>query len=212
MAGNLLMSFLNKIELLDEYEYAENFIGCMLSPVITGIKPASTITLKNCRRKLYNYWNENGCNILGRYNLESITLQETEEGIVLLVYDRSNLSEHLRLEKNHKLLCEFGYNNNFQLERCLNCLRERIVNGSFPHESGIFLGIPYEDVIGFINGDKCLFNGYWKVYTNNYDHREIFSLYDESKKVYILNILENRKNKVKNLYVNHKQLLYECNS
>ena len=46
MAGNLLMSFLNKIELLDEDEYAENFIGCMLSPVITGIKPASTITLK----------------------------------------------------------------------------------------------------------------------------------------------------------------------
>ncbi len=60
MDDNLLMSFLKKIELLNEYDYAEKCIGYMLSPVITGIKPASTITLKNCKRKLYNFWNEGG--------------------------------------------------------------------------------------------------------------------------------------------------------
>ncbi len=208
MDDNLLMSFLKKIELLNEYDYAEKFIGYMLSPVITGIKPASTITLKNCKRKLYNFWNEGGTNILHQYNLESIVLQETNEGIILLIYDRFNLTQHLELQKNHKLLCEFGYNYNFQLEKCLNCLKKRVANGKFPHESGIFLGIPYEDVIGFINRDKCLFSGYWKVYENNNRYKEIFDLYDKSKKIYMLNVLQNKKNRIKNLYVNHRQYLY----
>lgn len=208
MADNLLMSFLKEIELLNEDDYAEKFIGYMLSPVITGIKPASTITLKNCRRKLYSFWNESGCNILKQYNLESIVLQETKEGIILLVYDRFNLTQHLELQKNHKLLCEFGYNHNFKLERCLNCLKRRVVNGKFPHESGIFLGIPYEDVIGFINGDECLFSGYWKVYKNNNRYREIFDLYDKSKEIYMLNTLGNKKGRIKNLYVNRRLALY----
>ncbi len=202
MAENLLMSFLREIELLNEDDYAEKFIGYMLSPVITGIKPASIITLKNCKRKLYSFWNEGGRNILRQYNLEYIVLQETNEGIILLIYDRFNLTQ------NHRLLCELGYNYNFQLEKCLNCLKKRVANGKFPHESGIFLGIPYEDVIGFINGDECLFSGYWKVYENNNRYKDIFDLYDKSKKIYMLNVLQNKKNRIKNLYVNHRLDLY----
>jgi len=110
MAENLLMSFLREIELLNEDDYAEKFIGYMLSPVITGIKPASIITLKNCKRKLYSFWNEGGRNILRQYNLEYIVLQETNEGIILLIYDRFNLTQHLELQKNHRLLCELGIN------------------------------------------------------------------------------------------------------
>ena len=36
----------------------------------------------------------------------------------------------------------------------------------FPHEIGLFLGYPYEDVIGFIKnkGKNYTYCGYWKTY------------------------------------------------
>lgn len=39
---------------------------------------------------------------------------------------------------------------------------------SFPHEAGIFLGYPFEDVISFekYEGKNCKYCGYWKSYTN----------------------------------------------
>ena len=41
-------------------------------------------------------------------------------------------------------------------------------NQEFPHEMGLLLGYPVEDVEGFIlnEGENCLYIGYWKVYEN----------------------------------------------
>lgn len=208
----LLLSFLNEIKSLDEKEHSEKFIEYLLSPVITGIKPSSTITLKHCKRKLYAYWQEYGEEILNRYKLDSIILKETEEAIVLLVYDKKNLHQHLNLDNNCKLLSEFGYKDVKKLEKCLQCLKNRAKNGDFPHESGIFLGIPYEDVLGFINGDKCLESGYWKVYTDKYMHSEIFNLYDKSRELYILNSFEENKDNLKDVYVDYRRNLYHYDS
>ena len=38
----------------------------------------------------------------------------------------------------------------------------------FPHEIGVFLGYPLEDVKGFIEnkGKNFLYSGYWKVYSD----------------------------------------------
>lgn len=40
--------------------------------------------------------------------------------------------------------------------------------GEFPHEIGIFLGYPLEDVVQFEkqNGKGFCYSGYWKVYKN----------------------------------------------
>lgn len=42
------------------------------------------------------------------------------------------------------------------------------IQEDFPHEMGILLGYPVEDVEGFIinNGKNELYTGYWKVYDN----------------------------------------------
>ena len=49
----------------------------------------------------------------------------------------------------------------------------------FPHEMGLLLGYPIEDVRGFIehNGCGCLYSGYWKVYRNvpvSYTHLDVY--------------------------------------
>ena len=54
-----------------------------------------------------------------------------------------------------------------ELESALEHLKER-TNGclEFPHEIGVFLGYPLEDVVGFIhnNGKNFQLAGMWKVY------------------------------------------------
>ena len=59
------------------------------------------------------------------------------------------------------------------MENCLNLLRMRLEcylqkEQLFPHEIGVFLGYPPEDVKAFIkqNGKGAVLCGYWKVYSN----------------------------------------------
>lgn len=205
----LLLYFLDEIQLLDEEDHAEKFIEYLISPVITGIKPASTINLKHCKRKLHDYWNENGYKILHKHKLNSMVFKESKDNRILLIYDKNNLYQHLNSDNNFKFLSEFGYKNINQLESCLEHLKDRGKMAGFPHESGIFLGIPCEDVIGFINGDECLYSGYWKVYTNEYRHNEIFDLYNKSKKLYIFNTLQNKEDNIKDLYAGDRRRLYK---
>jgi hypothetical protein len=53
----------------------------------------------------------------------------------------------------------------------------------FPHEMGLLLGYPTEDVEGFIThrGDDCLCVGYWKVYANKERKLKIFESFEKSK-------------------------------
>ena len=51
--------------------------------------------------------------------------------------------------------------------RCIRELRHRLKDSTeFPHEIGLFLGYPIEDVVGFIRyaGKGCKLSGLWKVY------------------------------------------------
>ena len=63
----------------------------------------------------------------------------------------------------------------------LNCLQARFAEGGgFPHEIGLFLGYPPEDVRAFVatGGAGCKLCGYWKVYHNVEAARACFARYD----------------------------------
>ena len=55
-----------------------------------------------------------------------------------------------------------------------------------PHEIGVFLGYPLEDVLGFIEngGRNCLSCGCWKVYSNECAALEAFARFEKCKAVY----------------------------
>jgi len=59
-------------------------------------------------------------------------------------------------------------------------------SGEFPHEVGLFLSYPPEDVKGFIdhrtNNFKCA--GLWKVYGDEQAARSIFEKYEMCSKIY----------------------------
>ena len=79
-----------------------------------------------------------------------------------------------RLEKdlNHPdALCflkQCGYQNGCALDLVQQLQEKLCESQDFPHEIGLFLGYPFEDVQGFIQnrGCNCRLCGYWKVYAN----------------------------------------------
>jgi len=78
-----------------------------------------------------------------------------------------------------------------QLNQVLRILRRRVADG-FPHELGLLLGIPREDVAGFIEnrGANSLFCGYWKVYHNPRQAMKAFARYDMAKQAVMFRICE----------------------
>lgn len=70
---------------------------------------------------------------------------------------------------------------------CVARLRRRLaMGGDFPHEIGLFLGYPAEDVAGFIahgaRDAKC--TGFWKVYGNPVQAEETFRRFRKCTKNY----------------------------
>ena len=59
-------------------------------------------------------------------------------------------------------------------------------SGEFPHEVGLFLSYPPEDVKGFIENraakSKC--TGHWKVYGDERRTRALFEKYDRCTRIY----------------------------
>ena len=65
---------------------------------------------------------------------------------LILVYSPKLLAARLSAPENRELLREYGYTDDMPLDECLERLSERTKCDDFPHEIGIFLGYPAEDV------------------------------------------------------------------
>ena len=97
-----------------------------------------------------------------------------------------------RLEKdlNHPdALCflkQCGYQNGCALDLVQQLQEKLCESQDFPHEIGLFLGYPPEDVYGFIENKamhaKCV--GVWKVYGDEQAARKKFELYRKCRRVY----------------------------
>ncbi len=156
-------SLINK---LSDLEYLLYIISYHSAPTLDGIKPSSLITFKNGQRDLLSIWNENK-KVVGRFlKLKFFELNNTSKSSLVLFYDEKLLKNTIENTENSKFLNELGYSA-YDLTSCLNILREKM-SMEFPHEIGIFLGYPLNDVYEFMyNKEKtCLYVGYWKVFSN----------------------------------------------
>lgn len=100
------------------------------------------------------------------YGLCMLPLRFMERRVLVYMYSPKRLKKDLEQPQASKLLRELGYDLRSE-GGCIARLRRRMDCGEeFPHEVGLFLGYPVEDVRGFIenkaDGCKCI--GCWKVY------------------------------------------------
>ena len=97
----------------------------------------------------------------------------------------SYLSRDFSQAEAASLLRQYGYAAE-DSEQCLERLGERLrAGGDFPHEIGLFLGYPAEDVRGFIeekDAFKCV--GTWKVYGDAEAAQKRFTQFEKCTAAY----------------------------
>lgn len=186
------LEFYNKLESMRDKEYIENFLVYNTSLVIAGVKPAVTIAMKKNNIKLYNNWNNFGKTFIERINLEFIELRESNESIIIMIYDENILKKELNKKENLEFLIKLEYPHEVEIKDYVNTLKFRYEKYHCPHELGLFLGIPFKDVKDFMEctTKKCLLCGYWKVYNDSSKAKTIFNQYDKVKEYTIKNMLE----------------------
>lgn len=166
---NKYKNFYKILSEMDEGMRFKKFMLFMLAPVVAGYKPSSTITLVK-KSNDYFEWNKSKEELLKELNLNYIVLRECSEAKIILVFNEAKLRERLKNKDNKNFLEGLNYDLSLDIFEILLKLKERYNLYHCPHELGIFLGIPVEDVKDFMEctEKKCLACGYWKVY-NNYD-------------------------------------------
>ncbi len=117
----------------------------------------------------------------------TMTILKVAHGKALIyLYQAGELEKALRCEGVRQLLRACGYSA-FDVGGALETLKARLNDtDAFPHEIGVFLGYPLEDVKGFIEngGRNCLSCGCWKVYSNECAALAAFARFEKCKAVY----------------------------
>lgn len=139
------------------------------SPTLAGIK---TGNLFSCEYSDYNQLVKDLRRInsvLIKKGIKAIPVGYLSHRVLIYLFRPSFLERDLCDKDASLLLRRLGYNVDNAAE-CVKCLSDRLraikSREEFPHEIGLFLGYPVEDVKGFIahKGEcsKCV--GCWKVY------------------------------------------------
>ena len=103
---------------------------------------------------------------------------------LIYVYRPDRLQKDLMDEQAKRLLREQGYDG-LAPAGCLSRLRQRLTQEpEFPHEIGLFLGYPPEDVRGFMEHRPCKCVGCWKVYGDPAAAEKVFRQYKKCTETY----------------------------
>lgn len=171
---------LNQLHLSAKEGNGELRLVMNCAPVLKKVKAACilTVTHKKFEEAVYH---------LGASGISYRILYSDERIKVVLFYHEDMLRDHLNKKRERTYLRKYGYDQmSFEgyLDRlCMRMSAYHRREADFPHELGIFLEYPIEDVESFIlNGGKnFLLSGYWKVYSNPEQARKIFAALDEAK-------------------------------
>ena len=156
------------------------------APTLAGLKTGS---LFNCRYEQQEVLLREVAQLnreLRPRGLRILPLRFFGKRVLLYLYRPEKLKHDLRQRLAQPILAEAGYKN----ADCAACIRRLICRlreaGDFPHEVGLFLGYPPEDVRGFIENQAQNYKlaGDWKVYGDPDDARRVFARYKKCTQCY----------------------------
>ena len=118
--------------------------------------------------------------------IRALPLRVQKGRALIYVYRPNALECDLADHCSRGLLLQYGYTPE-DSNRCVIHLIQRLrSDGEFPHEIGLFLSYPPEDVLGFILNKACNHKcvGCWKVYSDEQAAKRIFRRYKKCSKIY----------------------------
>lgn len=180
--------YLPKLKKDQDVRYAENLFLYSAAPVLRGVKPSVLFRVAGTYSSAFRERQEFLCRLS---QLQIMELGKSPKSVLTLIYDEAEMARALRDPLAVRILSEYGYMaETNEVVSMLDHLRTRLLLQKFPHEIGLFLGYPSEDVRDFIanSGKNCLLCRYWKVYHNIERAQETFDRIDEAKR-YALHLL-----------------------
>ncbi len=164
-----------------DFNNIETQLALQCAPLFAGLKISNLLIVSS---DCYQYVDE----ILADTGISYFLLMESDHKTTLLLYKEKELKEYLRDRKVNHFFKELNYKE-FDLSKLLVHFQKRYeryktLGEEFPHEMGLLLGYPIEDVNGFIEheGKNFLHSGYWKVYENLPEKLHLFQRYERAKK------------------------------
>ena len=163
----------------------ELFVQCC-APTLAGLKTGSMFSFPYPDRAAMTADVRALNRALASRGICVLPLRYREGRALLYVFRPGCLRRDLQDRSVREILRSEGY----PVEKpaaCLSRLRQRLSSGEeFPHEVGLFLSYPPEDVRGFIenHAQNCKFTGCWKVYGDEKAARETFEKYRKCTEAY----------------------------
>lgn len=162
----------------------ETQIALQCAPLISGLKVSNLLIISAEDEALVRV-------ILRRSGISFFRLIRTGEKVTFLLFRKKPLEAYLFKQEVRAMLVEEGYVE-LSLGNILSTFQKRYAHymsagGTFPHEMGLLLGYPVEDVKGFMihQGKNFLYSGYWKVYADVGEKRRLFQKFENAKETVI---------------------------
>lgn len=172
-----------------DLENIETQLALQCAPLITGLKVSNLLIISKGNEEVVK-------RILNRTGISYYRLIQTRTKTTFLLFRRNELEEFLSDENVRNVLMKAGYKS-LQIDKILRTFSlryEAYMQGdkSFPHEMGLLLGYPVEDVVGFVenNGKNFLYSGYWKVYENQKAKVKLFDKFKVAEET-LIHLLSN---------------------
>lgn len=160
----------------------EELLAFHCAPVFMNLKASNMISLPNSDEldEILEIYNK-------KFSARNIVFKKLcccYKHSLILIYQEERL-KHLLQDKGYRtFLTASGYNSNNSLKEDLSELERKLQDGKeFPHEIGVFLEYPLEDILGFVlnKGCNCKYSGYWKVYGDVDNAKKIFDSYEKCR-------------------------------
>ncbi|MDE6389639.1 MAG: DUF3793 family protein [Lachnospiraceae bacterium] len=174
------------MENMDTENISEELVVYYCSPTMAGLKTGS---LFNCPAKNGETFKKNIREMNRRLiprGARIVPLKKMGKSTLVYMYRPNRLREDLSDSTAERILTGLDYPVG-EAEKCIVELVRRLETGeAFPHEIGLFLGYPPEDVDAFMKngaaGAKCI--GVWKVYGDVETAQRKFAQYKKCTQLY----------------------------
>lgn len=165
---------------------SDDFVVEQCAPTLAGIKTGNLFSCDySSREELLADIRRLNAQLVPK-GLCLLPMRYSEKRALMYLYRPAHLKRDLRDELAVKLLTEAGYTQG-SCEQCVVRLIRRLrENADFPHEIGLFLSYPPEDVRGFIEhkANDYKYSGLWKVYGDEKKARLLFAKYKKCTDIY----------------------------
>ena len=156
------------------------------APTLAGLKTASLFTCPYASRDALLDSVRQMNKRLKPKGLRMLPLRFSDKNALIYLYRPKMLTADLTDSAAAQILERCGYDTG-SCEKCVVRLVQKLrQQEAFPHEIGLFLGYPPEDVCGFMEHgpDCCKCTGCWKVYGDEEAAKKKFAQYKKCTRVY----------------------------